>query len=89
MYQLPDKLHSLADLPVNAIVGRLPLEKGKGYPTGETRVYHCLRCGNLILSLPSDSIGCDCNNVFIDVDAGRVIIEVVALFEILELSRTA
>lgn len=82
-------MHSVADLPVNSVIGCVHLEKGQGYPTGETRVYHCLRCGNVILSLPSDSIGCDCNNAFVDVDAGRLAIEIVALFEILELSKAA
>lgn len=43
-----------------------------GYPVGINLCYHCKSCGEIISSQPTDSMGCKCRNIFIDVDYGRV-----------------
>lgn len=44
-------------------------------PRGRDVLYECLRCGDIIPSLPPDNLGCKCDNVFIDIDAFRILIE--------------
>ena len=46
-----------------------------GYPAGNDLFYECLKCGEVIPSLPKDSIACSCRNLSIDVDYGRVSIK--------------
>lgn len=46
-----------------------------GYPAGRELFYECLRCGENIPSLPSDSTHCRCRNIMIDVDYGRIKIQ--------------
>ena len=43
-----------------------------GYPAGSDIFYECECCGSIIPSLPKDSIHCECRNIMIDVDYGRV-----------------
>jgi len=45
--------------------------------------YRCKNCGGIIPSLPKDSIGCECSNVFIDIDYHRLDVEDFSLFEVL------
>lgn len=52
----------------------LPLNREQGYPAGGNLYDECLRCGGVIPSLPVDSMGCSCHNIFIDVDYGRLVI---------------
>lgn len=47
----------------------------KGYPAGKNLYYECAKCGDVIPSLPTDSISCKCRNIHIDVDYGRVSIK--------------
>ena len=47
----------------------------KGYPTGRNLYYECMRCGEVIPSIPNDSIICKCRNIAIDVDYGRISIK--------------
>ena len=42
-----------------------------GYPAGPNLVYECLRCGDFVPSKPASNIGCKCDNIFVDIDAGR------------------
>ncbi|HVS32820.1 MAG TPA: hypothetical protein VMS98_15355 [Thermoanaerobaculia bacterium] len=44
-------------------------------PNGSDLFYECLRCSDVIPSLPRDNIGCTCGNVFVDIDAYRVAID--------------
>lgn len=37
--------------------------------------YKCLKCGDIIPSLPKDNIGCKCHNIEIDKDLNRLFIE--------------
>ena len=41
-------------------------------PKGSDIYYQCARCGAIIPSRPRDSIGCECDNLFIDVDYHRL-----------------
>ena len=43
-----------------------------GYPTGAALFYECLACGDFVPSFPEHPAGCQCDNVLIDVDAGRL-----------------
>lgn len=45
-----------------------------GYPTGPDLFYECLRCGRVLASRPGDSTSCECRNIVIDVDYGRIAI---------------
>lgn len=45
-----------------------------GYPTGPDLFYECLRCGRVLPSRPAECIQCDCRNIVIDADYGRIAI---------------
>jgi hypothetical protein len=49
----------------------LPFDPTQGYPAGDGLFYECLLCGTIVSSLPTDSVGCVCGKIFIDVDYGR------------------
>lgn len=56
----------------------------KARPSRVGLFYECTICGDVIPSKPSDSLGCKCGNIFIDIDAGRLAIkdqDAVRLFE--------
>jgi hypothetical protein len=44
----------------------------EGYPAKLGLFYECTRCGDVVASVPKDNVGCKCDNIFIDVDAGRM-----------------
>lgn len=46
-----------------------------GYPAGAFLFYECLRCGDIVPSMPDDSAHCTCRNVMIDVDYGRISVQ--------------
>jgi hypothetical protein len=46
-----------------------------GYPAGSNLFYECMRCGDVIPSVPLDSTSCKCRNVMIDTDYGRVSVQ--------------
>jgi len=41
-------------------------------PSGPNLFYECVLCGKEIPSLPADNIQCECRNISVDVDAGRL-----------------
>lgn len=43
-----------------------------GYPAGENIYYECGGCGGVLKSRPEDSVHCECRNIMIDADYGRV-----------------
>ena len=47
----------------------------QGYPAGSNLYYECQKCGDVVPSLPKDSIFCSCRNIAIDVDYGRISIK--------------
>jgi hypothetical protein len=57
----------------------------KGYPVGGTYFYKCKSCGEMIPSQPSDSIGCSCGNIFIDIDYARISVKRNGDIELLEI----
>ena len=44
----------------------------QGYPAGTDLYYECGICGDVLPSLPKDSIMCSCKNITIDADYGRI-----------------
>lgn len=46
-----------------------------GYPAGSNLFYECQRCGEIVPSRPQDSTHCQCRNIMIDVDYGRIKIQ--------------
>jgi hypothetical protein len=58
-----------------------------GYPAGESIYFECGRCGNILCSLPSDSVVCSCGNVAIDVDYGRVSVKEHSQFKVFEATK--
>ncbi|MCD4824437.1 MAG: hypothetical protein K8S55_07510 [Phycisphaerae bacterium] len=47
----------------------------KGFPASKSLSYECLNCGEVIPSLPEDSVHCTCRNIMIDADYGRISIQ--------------
>lgn len=45
------------------------------YPADENLFYECLRCGDVLPSLPKNSVECTCKNIAIDVGYGRIIVK--------------
>jgi hypothetical protein len=46
-----------------------------GYPAGSNLFYECLKCGEVVPSRPKDSTHCQCRNIMIDTDYGRIKIQ--------------
>lgn len=43
-------------------------------PRSPDLFYLCRRCGSLVASTPPDNQGCRCGDVFVDIDAGRLLL---------------
>jgi hypothetical protein len=62
---------------------------GTGYkktadvPKDDDLFYRCTDCGVAIPSVPSDNVGCDCGNVFIDRDYWRLIVADITKLEVI------
>jgi hypothetical protein len=41
-------------------------------PKDKGLYYRCLRCGDVMPSVPNDNIACKCSNIYIDVDMWRL-----------------
>jgi hypothetical protein len=46
-----------------------------GYPAGEDIFYECLLCNSSVPSMPRNAAACQCRNVIVDSDAGRVAVK--------------
>jgi hypothetical protein len=44
----------------------------EGYPAKLGHFYECMRCGDVVASVPKETGGCKCDNIFIDVEAERM-----------------
>jgi hypothetical protein len=53
-------------------------------PKDKNLYYRCRKCGGVIPSIPRDNIGCECGNVFIDLDFWRLVIEDYSMFEVVK-----
>jgi len=58
------------------------LKSASGYPTGINLFYECTKCGDVLPSLPKDSLSCSCKNLHIDVDYGRLAVADHSCFKI-------
>ena len=52
-------------------------------PKDRDLFYRCTDCGGVIPSVPKDSAGCSCGNVFIDRDYWRLVVADMKKFEVL------
>jgi hypothetical protein len=43
-----------------------------GFPAGTNLFYACDSCSDVVPSLPTESLGCSCGNLFVDVEFGRL-----------------
>ncbi len=44
----------------------------QGYPAGKNIFYECSLCNAVIQSMPINAAACECGNIIVDSDAGRV-----------------
>lgn len=52
----------------------LSVNFNRGYPGDPSIYYECMICGNVVPSLPKQSLSCKCSNIHIDIGQGRVAI---------------
>ena len=52
----------------------ISFDPAEGYPTGDDLFYECLTCGQSLPSWPKKNGSCECRNIRIDVDYGRIAI---------------
>ena len=50
-------------------------DSAKGYPAGKKLYYECLKCGDVIPSMPDDDIHCKCRNIMVDIGFSRLTIQ--------------
>jgi len=66
---------------------------GKNYkkiseiPRDKNIFYKCTECGGIISSVPKGNIGCECRNIFIDKDYGRLIVDDFSKIEVIKKSK--
>jgi len=60
--------------PTNQPRRYISFEPSSGYPGGCNLFYECTSCDTVIPSLPSESTECQCGNIAIDVEYGRIVI---------------
>jgi len=53
----------------------IQFDPNEGYPIGDDLFYECLHCGEVVPSSPSESTHCECRNIMIDIDYGRIKIQ--------------
>jgi hypothetical protein len=59
--------------------------KGTGdAPRGKKIYYRCLKCLDVIPSVPKDNCGCKCGNVFIDKDYIRLAVDDISSFQVVQ-----
>jgi len=46
-----------------------------GYPRSPHLYYECTLCSSILPSMPKDNIWCNCYNLMIDVEAGRLAVK--------------
>ena len=51
---------------------KLEFDSNKGWPTAKNYFYKCEECGESIPSQPNKPSRCQCGNLFIDNEAGRL-----------------
>ena len=56
-------------------------------PKADDICYRCAKCGGIIPSLPDGNVGCDCGNIFIDLDFFHLCVEDFAAFQVVRKPR--
>lgn len=51
---------------------------------GKDIFYKCTNCGGIVSSFTKENIGCNCGNIFIDVDYFRLAVKDFSQFQILK-----
>lgn len=51
-------------------------------PSRPNLYYRCRKCGVAIPSQPEDNVGCQCGNIFVDVDYHRLVVKDFSDFEV-------
>jgi hypothetical protein len=62
------------------------IDPTQGYPTGDNLYYECQLCHEAVPSLPKDKSHCECYNVRIDMDAGRIAVNDLTKVKLLQIS---
>ncbi len=50
----------------------LEFDSAKGYPAASDLFYQCLRCGDIVPSIPEKATRCTCHNILVDVSYARM-----------------
>lgn len=58
-------------------------------PASEEIFYQCLRCWDIVPSMPPDNLYCSCRNVSVDIDAGRAGAKDESLLRVLQIVRSS
>jgi hypothetical protein len=58
----------------------------QGYPSGPDLFYECQRCGKMLPSMAKDNVWCDCYNLCVDVDFGRLAVQDDSLVRLVRLT---
>jgi len=53
-------------------------------PKDRNIFYRCKKCGKKIPSVPSDNLGCECGNIFIDKDCWRLVVVDLSKLEVMK-----
>lgn len=53
----------------------IDFDSKQGYPKGDDLFYECQRCKKLVPSMPDKNLWCDCYNLCVDVDEGRLAVQ--------------
>lgn len=64
----------------------IALDFTQGYTADIQIFYECGGCGVVIPSMPEDSLCCSCENICIDIDAGRVSVKDISKFMVFEVN---
>lgn len=59
----------------------------QGYPIGPELSYECLQCHKIVPSMPQDNIWCDCYNICVDIDAGRLAVKDDSLLRLVRIEK--
>lgn len=54
------------------------------FPKSDNIYYQCTLCNKMVPSQPDDNVGCECGNIFIDIDYFRLVINDFSSIAVLE-----
>lgn len=54
---------------------------------GKDIYYQCTICNGIVPSQPNDNLGCECGNVFIDIDYFRLAVDDLKNFQVIRMTR--